>query len=149
MSLLWVWKNNQIQLNLKAILWFFLNPTLMYWSSSKSFGKCYYLALSDPINLQALYDYLAEKYRIIVLVLIVKVLIKHIGGHHYPRIWLSAAYIIVYKIRYPRILLYLMAIWTMCCQNSGPSLFAVLVFAWYSENVTPAYKEVRLYCDVF
>ncbi len=35
---------------------------------------------------------------------------------------------------------------TIRCQNSGPLLFAVLVFAGYYENVTLANNENRLYC---
>ncbi len=58
-----------------------------------------------------------------------------IRGFDYPRLvnCVQNSLSVNISLGYPRILPFLMAIWTIRCQNSGPLLFAVLVFAGNSE----------------
>jgi hypothetical protein len=66
-------------------------------------------------------------------------------------------FVIVYKIRYPQIFPpvirgfcpFLMAIWKIRYQNSYPWLYAVLVFAGYSDIYTPANKDGCLYSQTW
>ncbi len=73
---------------------------------------------------------------------------KNTGGPRYARVCYSRLVNCVQNSLSADISLrfcpFSMATWTVRCQNSGPLLFTVLVFAEYSENVTPANNEGRL-----